>query len=100
MYKGYKLFEECIFLYLDIKLYKYLNKFVFIILKENLLDEKIIIEILDEIYKNFEFCYKVYFFEYVVFYEIFIIELFLLNIVKFLGDDYDEIVLEVFCLGN
>lgn len=41
-----------------------------------------------------------YFFEYVVFYERFIIDLFLLNIVKFLGDDYDKIVLEVFCLGN
>lgn len=35
-----------------------------------------------------------------VFYEKFIIKLFLLNIVKFFGKEYDKIVLGVLCLKN
>lgn len=57
-------------------------------------------DILDDIYKYLEFCYEVFFFEYVVFYEKFIIKFFLLNILKYFGDDYDKIVLKVFCLNN
>lgn len=47
-----------------------------------------------------EVIYGNIFVKYVVFYEKFIIEFFLLNIVKFFGDDYDKIVLGVFCLKD
>lgn len=99
-HKGYKSFQECIFLHLDIKSDNHLNKFAFDILKQNPLDEKIITEIPNEIYKNLEICHKTYFLEHVVSYERFIIDSFLPNIAKFPGDDYDKIVLEALRSGN
>lgn len=65
---------------------------MFDILLEYLLDGKIIMDILDDIYDNLKICYGIFFFEYVVLYEKFIIKLFLLNIVKYCGEDVDKIV--------
>lgn len=64
------------------------------------MDGKIIMDILDEIYWKLEVCYGKIFVKYVVLYEKFIIYLFLLNVEKYFGNDYDKIVLGVFCLKN
>lgn len=91
---GYKAFQECIFLHMEIKSNKHLSKFAFDILKECPLDGRIITDIPDDIYKNLESCHEISFLEHVVSYEKFITQSFLPNIDKFPGADYDIIVLE------
>nr|XP_034318199.1 sacsin-like isoform X8 [Crassostrea gigas] len=90
---GYKPFEQCLFLHLEISSDEHLKKIAFNLLKENPLDGKIITDIPGDIYQRLEACHGKSFLKHVVSYEKFITKSFLPNIVKFSGKEYDKIVL-------
>ncbi|XP_078326289.1 sacsin-like isoform X3 [Crassostrea virginica] len=98
-HKGYKSFQECIFLHKDVRENTRLSQIAFNILKENPLKEKIITDIPLDVYKCMEKS-PINFLEHLITYEQFIVKSFLPNIAKFQGDVFDEIVLEAMRLKN
>ncbi|XP_061184826.1 sacsin-like [Saccostrea echinata] len=90
---GYRKFQDCIFLHIDVKADNRLHQIALDILKKTHLEGRVITEIPDDVYSELENCLGTLFLEHVVTYERFITESFLPSISLFNGEEYDHIVL-------